>query len=633
VPFDATTEEIGEALKERMRYWLERQAGADRQLAEDMLNRLRKASTELRDEERRQNYDAQLHDQEKQARTALAGSTVRPLEDFPGRAVTSLKDLVRICEGSPSDWRIGEGLLRSRALLFWARYALADASTVELIERISATPALSDTRKLNRLLYELDPERPFRFYSGPEAVEAARADRSAATVAELVTFADANWDLAVKQLYDGELLVWLDQQVGMTSYEGRLYHTVQEYFDVHCRVFAGSRHAGMGLELLLEFLDPRLPKPAISVTFDEQPNGYSLLGWDGELPHQTVALAIANTTRGYFSGEVVLQAPTARDATTYPWVAFHWLPVASTPRPEDTRTRPGMRDEGAEGFILRGKTNANYRLYLGNFANIRHGKRYKRAVLISRYETTPSATVAVEAYPVELQLMRFVQGYRAKLWQLGLRGSLPGAVLDGGIAALCAFLICTLGFHVVPLTQWGFFPSTQEYTGQFNWTVVIDGALTGLLRPFYLAFSVFGWALVAYLGAAFAACGFLCGLRRGHTQVTEKQDLHSHRVFTRWLVLALLALSGSLAYFTYAATQPPYQAPPSLTLPWQPYPTYLTLFMPYFPPLWNGFMFVASLAPPLFAYIVGRIIIGVRARLYRYVSTRWSVLLTPQGKG
>lgn len=622
---DASTEEIMAAIKARMKHWLMRQSGDEGSKAAEMLAKLRAASEDLTDPERRKRYDAKLHQHMQSQRADIIKRTITPLEDLPGRQVTSLKDLITACEASATTWRTCEGLLEKKRLVLWVRWSLADDETVRLIERVVARQDLSLFRKLNELFYQFDPERPFRFFSDPDTFEAVSKQKSVTDIETLITFADAHWNLAVQHLYRGELITWLDQSVSPTGrYLGQTYHNARQFFKEVCSPFANTNLEGVGLEALLEFLDPSISKPAPVILFDTQEAAYTLLDWDEELPHQPVALSIKNTTRGYFAGTLELHPPEKQHATSATWVDYNYLPLAPPLYPQPTLT--------TQSFTLQGNQEQRFNLYLGHFKGLARGRIHERCIELRRYIRQPSQPTTVRQFPIHLSLMRFRAGYRGKLWAYGLRGGLPGMLLDGGLGFGIGLLLFWLGVLFTPNDSWGFF---QNFSGNFSWLMVLDGALVALLRPFFLSIAVFGFGLASTLGIAFAICGFFTGWRRGHTAVTKEQDKHTHQVFCRWLMLGLWAAAGGV--IALLAHTPTYPALFDVSFLGFARSIQVTaFFIPSlgFSPLHSlYFVTLAILMPGIFANIAMRRVIAVRSRLYDKTEKNWGKLKQPAGRG
>ena len=595
VPFDARPEEINAALKERMKHWLARQTGDERDKAVEMLAKLRTVSQELKDPDRRQKYDKGLHQQLNTLRAA-AIQRVAPFEDWPGRQVISLKGLIQACEDSSTNWKIGEQLLTNKQLIWWIRYGLADDDTVRLIEQVLSRQNLSTFRKLNEVLYRFDPERPFRFFRDPELFDPVTNAMSVTDVKSLIDFADANWALAVRHLYQGELITWLNYSLSPAGYyEGRRYHHMVQFFDEVCRPFADSHLQGVGLEALLEFLSPLLAKPEITVTFDQQHSAYTLLGWDQELPHQPVTLSIKNRTRGYFAGMVELLPPGKKQTPPSPWASFTPLPLA----PDPLKPQTGLK---TQAFSLTGAEEQRFSLYLGNFKKFPQGRKYLQPLGLARYITQSAQPTPRDSFPITLGLMPYRAGYRGKLWAQGLRGGFPGLLLDGGIGFGVGLLIFVLGLLLTPHdSNWGFL---QDFRHGLSLALVIDLILIALLRPLYLAIAIFGFGFSCMLAGAFAACGFFTAWRRGHSTYTSTHDQNAHGFFGLLVMLGLLAATV-LFFFSK--------------------PGFFTHQSPFFDIL-------AILMPSFFAYITVGIIVRVRTNLYKRTEKRWGSLLKPEGK-
>jgi hypothetical protein len=638
VPMDATAEEIAEALKAQMRYWTERQAGDERVRAQEMRERLREASIRFKTADSRRKYDEEMLRKQKEERAALAEERIRPLEDWPGRQVSSLKDLVSACEFSPTNWRIGERKLVSRELLIWVRFAMGDEDTMQMVEDVLNQRQLSETRKLNQLLYRIDPERPFHVLTNPGAFETTPADREVATIPDFITFADRNWEAVVRHLYNGELITWLGNSFSIGLYDDKLYYSVAQFFDEVCKPFAGSQAEGVGLEALLEFLDNDLPQPQVSVTFDDQQDAYDLFRWDGELPHKPITVAISNTTRGYYAGQIALVRPEERGAP-YVWSDFAPLPLAPTGASAQSGASRSHEAHLVKPCVLQGQQTQRYELHIGHFEALARGVTLQNQIALSRYDSTPLRPSPAGSYPVRVRLMRFRDGYRAKLWARGLRGSLPGAILDGAIGFGVMSLIFLAGVLLTPQASWGFFSATQDFAGQNAWPALLDVLLVIALRPFFLASATLGMALPVFIGVMLSLCGFFIGLRRGHTKFSAENDAAAHRKFGRFLSWCVWIAALALTTIRLLAMQqtPSLRSLAALAAHLTNLP--LAAFSPTNPAFRVDQPIVMAIAalmvviiPGVAVWVVMRLVVIARSRLYVAVKARWGDLLNPPGR-
>src|SRR6185437_14337367 len=433
VPLDATADEIEAARKKLQQYWLPRRAGAQRGRAEEMLDRIAVMYDELIDPTRRRVVDENLRKRAAEEQEARLIEQVSPLEDWAGGPISSLKDFETACESSSQNWRIGEGILLNGGLFSWVRYSLQNLDAARAIERTLNRNDLSNMRKLNEFLYRIDPERPYRFFTQPGAFEPINEGMSIHSVQGFIKFADEHWDLTVQHLYDGELVAWLDAKAVRGVY-GNDYYETSQFFDEYCKQFARTQSAGVGLEKLLEFLDPDLPKPKIRVTFGAEENGYTLLNWDGELPHRSVIMNVQNTTRGYYAGAITLTPPEAKQISSAPWVSLSPLPLEAPPIPAGNLATGSWSTNPQETSCeLKGAISRPFTFYLGNFNAQTRGRTYTRTVTLKRFEASPTQAHIAGSFALKLQLMRFLGGYRLALWLRGLRGGIPGLLLNGGI--------------------------------------------------------------------------------------------------------------------------------------------------------------------------------------------------------
>lgn len=643
LPLDATPEEITKALNARMQYWLPRQSGDDRIRAIEQLEQLKVAHRRLKSPTARQAYDAELRQQMKAERAAAAERLVRPLDDWPGQQIRSVKQMVAACDQSVAGWHVGERMLLGGGLALWVRFALRDEEMVEVIEEILARDDLTNTRKLNALLYRLDTERPFRCFPNPDRFEAVESSHIISTVEDFVTFADNNWDVAVRHLYGGELTLWLSSHFDVGVHENTLYRDVGEFFDRVCRPFAKSNYEGVGLEALLEFLEPSLAKPSISVIFNDQPDAYSLVGWDGELAHAPITLKVSNTTRGYYAGQIELVRG-AKGTEPYPWVDFSWLPLtppAHTGSAGSSAAHPPAAAQAlTQTCTLQGKQTQTFTLHMGHFHALARGKTYQNNIILTRYLRQPTVSTHAATYAIQLRLLRFRAGYRAHLWANGLRGGLPGALLDGLIGCGLTYLLFALGLVLAPHAFWGFFSPEQDFGSPAAWPALFDVFLTLLLRPFFLAIAVLGTALPVLVGGACALTGFFVGLRRGHTAFSRDDDRRAHAAAGQALMFLIWFVSAGLTIWDFTAPYAPHQiampfpsayAPTVLSL--EPFALATPAFHPAQTVLVVVFAALSVLLPGITARQVQRAVIAIRMSRYDAVKRRWGALLNPPGKG
>lgn len=642
-PPDASADEIEAAYKRLQVYWLPLRASpAQRGRAEEALESLSAAYDDLIDPERRRAVDEAIRKRATAQREARLTAVVSPLEDWPGRRVASLKDYEIACETSAQDWRIGEGILKSGGLFTWARFSLQNRDAQQAIEAAQGRAGLSDMRQLNEFLYRVDPDRPYHFFPQPGVFSVLKPEFKITSIEALIPFADAHWDLAVQHLYDGELLTWLESRASLGVYRGDSY-TVREFYEQRLTPFAHGAVAGIGLESLLEFLDPDLPKPTIKVTFDNQENRYALANWDGELPHRAVTMTVQNTTRGYYAGRVTLTAPSAKELSPAPWVSLASLPLEAPTPPSGSpppRWNPTPEDANCE---LKGATSRTISFHLGNFNTLKRGRTYARTVTLQRYESSPTQASVTGTFPMTLQLMRYLSGYRLALWVRGLRGGIPGMLLNGGAGYLLGWLFVLLGITFAPHAFWTFFPRATDFSasGGPTATGALDFALTLLLRPFYYAIAVLGYQTPNLFAVFFGFFGFFAAMRKGHTKYSLTQDAHAVRVAARllavyiWIFTAVVLILniGNGMYPLYALHAPgvgwtitvrmtafvfdnlAFYPPPMLTFPW------------------SGFAFYSVFFAGVSAIIAGRVIIAIRRRLYKWAGKSSGSLLNPPERG
>ena len=639
MPQDASGDEIEAAYKRLQKYWLPmRASAAQRGRAEEALESLSVAYDDLMDPERRRAVDEGIRKRALAAREARLTAVVSPLEDWPGRRVASLKEFETACEASLQDWRTGEGILASGGLFTWARYSLQNRDAEQAIETAQRREGLTEMRRLNEFLYRVDPDRPFHVFPNPGAFSVLKPEFKIASLEAFIPFADAHWDMVVQHLYDGELLTWLESRTSLGVYRGESY-TVRELFDAQLKKYGHTPVAGVGLEQLLEFLDPDLPKPTIKVTFDGQENHYALTSWDGELPHRAVTMTVQNTTRGYYAGLVTLTPPTAKEMSPAPWVSLASLPLQAPPPPSSgppPKWAPRPEEANCE---LKGATSRKISFYLGNFNTLSRGRTYTRGVTLQRYEFSPTQASLTGTFPLSFQLMRYLAGYRLALWIRGLRGGIPGMLVNGGAGYLLGWLLVLLGTTLAPHEFWTFFPPATDFsaTGSPTAMGVLDFALTLLLRPFYYAIAVLGYQTPTLFAAFFGFSGFFTALRKGHTKYGRIQDAHAVRVAARWLAVYTWGFTTTVLILNLAN-----HSYPTYALPFGGWTVHMTAFVfdnfAYYPPTmvdfpWSGFAFYAVFFAGVSAIVAGRLIIALRRRLYAWAEKSSGALLNPPERG
>lgn len=630
LPLDATQDELNTAVRAKMQYWSERQSGADRDAAQQNLARAREARTAFRTDGTRHAYDQQLREELRAERAALATRRIPPLEDWPGRQVSSFQDLVAACESSPAGWQIGEQLLTNQQLLFWAHYALEDDEIEAAIEAAMAATGVPVFRRLNRLLYQLDPERPFRFFPRTDVFSMPTKDASITTSDQLVKFADTHWDLTTQHLYQGELLAWLSSHAGYVHYRGQNYDSPQALFDAVCRTFGGTAYAGVGTEALLEALDERLAKPTLRFTVDGVESGLTVGPWDGELEHKPLTIKVENTTRGYIACTLRLAPHGESAAAPYPWLSFRSLPHTRAPQ-DPLPQRSALPAGSLESVcVLTGKQSKTFTLYPGYLGSLPWGASYTEVVNVQRFLSSPSAPDAPSIqYPITLKLMRYHQGYRLKLWWSGLRGNLPGIALNAGMAFALSALIYWAGMVMAPGAYWGLFAPTSDYASGAPWPGILDVGLTIALRPWFLMIAALGWYLPAIITIFAGLIGCFAGLGQRHRKYGRVEDLRSHRKAATILMLLLWLLAGAvlLADLSPASLG-------SLAETLSGVPSFLNSMI-FFAgqPVVNACGYALAVAlPGVAGYLLLRGVGALRARLYDRAERRWNALLNPDGK-
>ncbi|HEU5346680.1 MAG TPA: hypothetical protein VFU60_20195 [Ktedonobacterales bacterium] len=630
LPLDATQEELNAAVRAKMQYWTERQSGGDRDAAQQNLARSREARAAFRTDATRRAYDQQLREEVRAERAALATTRIRPLEDWPGRQVSSFKDLIAACESSVAGWQVGERLLTNQQLLFWARFALGDEDIVATIEAAMVENGEPAFRRLNHLLYQLDPDRPFRFFPRTDTFSLPSKDTSVATSDQLVAFADKHWDLFTQHLYQGELLVWLSAHAGYVNYRGQNYDSPQAFFDAVCRPFGGTAYAGVGTEALLEALDERLARPTLRFTIDGEESGLNLGPWDGELEHKPLTIKVENTTRGYIACKLRLTRREDDAVAPYPWLSFRSLPHMRAPQ-DQTPQRSALPAGAVEDVcVLTGKQTKTFTLYLGHLGSLPWGASYTEVVNVQRFLSSPrTPDTPTMQYPITLRLMRYHQGYRLKLWWSGLRGNLPGIALNAGMAFVLSALILWAGTALAPDAHWGLFAPTSDYASGAPWPGILDVGLTIALRPWFLMIAALGWYLPVIITVFAGLVGFSVGLGQRHRKYGRVEDVSAHRKAATILMLLLWLLAGAVLLANLSP-----ESLGSLAENLAGVPSLLNSLI-FFTgePVVNGCGYaLAVVLPGVAGYLLLRGVGALRGRLYDRAARRWNALLNPDGK-
>jgi len=647
IPVSATQEEVKIAYEALRAFWQDQLDGANKNIAADELNTLATAYATLRSATKRKAYDEKLFKDEEEKRRQRV-----PALPWIGHQVNDIPKLVAASEASATDWDYATGQLKSSALITWLRMGLqAELSQQRIVEEIMARPGYdasgaSLTHALNETLYRLDPKRPFRMFASPDRFQSPATCESVATVEEFIAWADKHWSLAADHLYRGELAQWLEVQMRnryVTEVDqggfptGRTFEGVVDLYKRNCAVFKGGELEGVGLENFLEQLDHDLPRPSLAIDFDGDTQGYTLDNWDDELSHKPVTLTIRNTTRGYVAGAVTL-APVerrelGRQRLRVPWVDFTPLPQPPYPeiQPIPAANTPQVMviPSKTQKVTLQGVDKATFTLELGSFNALRRGSQYQRPIAVTRYITAPNTPTLVKEYPIKLRLMTFLGGYRRALWQRGLRGGLPGLLLDGALGYVATWVFLLLALLCAPHGHWSFLgASSSGWVGFFNFFLVL------IIRPFGLALAAYGYSLPGIVAVVFAFFGFITGRGRNFNHFKAQADVDSHLGASVLLMFALWLYGLILVIVDLAAkARPIIPLPGGLQAPMVMY--YLQNPQASLPPIFGVEWLSALLsvvAGGVVALLVGVVIANVRRRLYAYVAQHNGALLNPPGK-
>lgn len=638
LPLDATADEIEQAYKFLLSVWQPlRNSPKQRGEAAEMLERIHDAHDILTDPVEKAKRDEEIKRSERVKEEKARHQKARLSLPLLGNNIETLDAFERFCEGSLQNWLAGEGSLTNNQLYIWVAHSLEDDHVVRLIADVQAQTNLSPMRKLNSLLYLINPERPYQFYYHNGVFNPIGAEDKLATVEALIAYADKHWDQAIQHLYYGELITWLEAKADISTYGHLSYDQVRDFYNAQIMRYAATADASIGLEKLLEFLDNKLLKPNIRVAFNGQANSYTLRNWDGEIGHRPVTMTVSNTTRGYYKGQVKLMVPTRRQLTTAPW--FSSTPLArQLPPPPPNVTRPvWVPQEEVIPVEFRGEATQTITFNLGYFNILTPKRDYTREITLTQHEKSPEQVSDPNPFPITFQLMPYLGGYRRELWLRGLRGGFPGLLLNGGIAYLLGWLLVAIGLLFAPHNSWLFFSHETDFssTGSLTALGFLDYLLALLLRPFYYAIATLGNQTPNLLALIFGLSGLINGWRRGHSDYTEKQDEHMTRLAGRWASAVLATLTAFILILNLSAHAYPVISIGGITVTLIAFifnnPSFYPPDMSNFP--WNGFAIYAVVFAGLIGSVARRVITSVRHRLYQWVGQNKQDLLNPPEKG
>lgn len=570
LPVETPLSQLTEGLKRRMTAVMRQPASSEQR---QMIQQLREWREKLQDEQAFEEYRANLRTVARHEGQALM---------VGGQPVLNVLELLTACESSQEGWADGERYMRTGQLRQWIIFQLEDRALAEIARHYQNWTQVSDFRALNEMLYAFISERPFRFYAEEkwESVEKRVDGRTvtlvptASTPAQLARICDGDWERGERHLYAGSMVYWLASSQHLADLDA--------YFQQAVAGYANGADRGVGLELLLEYAVPELPKPRLAVTFDGQPGAYRQNLWDREIPHRDIPVTITNTTRGFVSVQIDLgqQRASVSDPA--------WLFMS----PNHLGGRPGA------GLPV------TRTITLERLSQLKRGHLYTRQFclsLLGPYGTQPQT----QQFPIRLKTMRFFQGFRGLLWRWGLRGGVPALLLNFLAGALLAFL--PLGLFSILLNNAGLFnPGPVLSVG----TVVQALFLNGM--QFLTTF--LGARFLLAMGIICSLAGYFVGYGKGHTDYTEIRGRSGYRKGGFWLAL-LAALVLVIWDQGYQVVNSAFQANPAY------YGTYL---------IYAALAIVgASLILWIVAWVITWSVASIRLRLERYLRQRYSQLFYP----
>ena len=459
-----------------------------------------------------------------------------------GKAVYSAQELLATCEASKQGWEDAEALLQGGNLEPWIRYQVGNPMIANEANRL-VQANVPMHRVLNYVLYRLVPERPFRFYK-QEIWQSISSIPSAETPGELAACCDKNWTSGEWHLYKGAMIAWLELSQGCKD--------LSNYYATSIQPYAGEQaKRGLGLELILEKVVPRLTHPKLVVTFDGiQDDSYFQDAWDREIPHLPITVGIRNDTRGFSSLTLELVRTRQKPSVMEPdWIYLD----ASRPAPTYGTPYSVAPPVQSQPVIVYGRNEAGMpatrQIKLTNLAQLGRGRRYERTLRILEHREYDREPV-VHEYPIALKTMWFFQGFRGILWRYGLRGDLPGLVWNALLGMLLALIVSQLLLKNVPIpsyTWYGEAMQNLDFLGFLKVSAV--GFFVELQQLPRISF-------VLLTGIILGIAGFFTGMSKGHATYGEREGARAFRKGAFWLSLlsffVLLFLMGGYPTLQYA---------------------------------------------------------------------------------
>jgi len=537
IPLTASPLEVETAIGNKMRSWMQ-EPGSDEQM---------RVIEQLREWQEALVSDSQfLQKQVEKAQPPQSRGSALIIE---GKLVYTAQELLRECEANEKGWLYAEGLLRKGELQSWILFHLGNRMVANEADRF-AQANIPLFRVLNYTLYRLVPERRFRFYSR-EAWQAINSIPEIDTPDELARRCDQFWGIGEWHLYKGAMVAWLEFSQGCRD--------LSQYYGTAIKPYAEDRlKRGLGLELILERVTPKLAHPKLTVAFNGlQDDSYVLETWDREISSPPITVQINNTTRGFSSITLEIVNKNQKLSAIEPdWIYLADsrpvvvpginvpLPYPPAPGMNPPLPYPSAPPIQSVPVHIAGRKGAGIpadrKIMLTNLEKLKRGKRYERTLRISEQREYGNKPV-IHEYPIALKTMSYFQGFRGLLWRFGLRGDIPGLVWNAGIGMLLAFTISQVLFKTVhlPYNQW--YSEASAY---------LDAS--GVLHVCFIGFFTFlqqipHISFILITGIITGITGLFTGIGKGHTSYRERDSRHS---FVKSTFLLSLLFFPVLLYLT-----------------------------------------------------------------------------------
>lgn len=574
LPLTASSEEIEAAIAQRMKRLLREEDSPERTESIDQLHEWQEMTED----------PAALKDYINQFKPARRTGQALSVG---GRLVYNLEDFLSACEASREGWADGERYLRMGELQHWIIFQIENRDLATKIRYYQNLKTLSNFRAFNEALYCLVPARPFRLYK-EDVWQSLNTLPSTATPEELTRLCDISWKLGEYHLYEGSLGYWLE--------ESREIQGLKAYYEKAVKGYAAKgKERGVGLELLLEYAVPALPKPKLVVTFDGYESQYTLNRWDREIPHRPIIVKVTNTTRGFTSIDMSLEQP-------HPGIESDWIALNNA-TPVHIAGIPGDGNMPATSTI---------ELKYPQQQQLGRGRKYQRALTMEvagPFGQPPT----IQKFPITLGTMGFFRGLRGRLWQWGLRGGLIGMIWNFAAGALLAFLLTVL-IQDIP-ASW-LYASTNDVSFSSIMQNLVAGTIGQLQQPLR-EIPTFWNSFPVIVGGITGLVGFGVGNFKGHTDYSEKRGASAFRKWAFWLSVAFTIVLLILDQGGYAIGQA-FQYGQG----YKGGSYVLNAFL-----LGGGSIIIGILT-----FIIACVIASIRYRVEKYLRARYKELLNPPGR-